>query len=111
MAADGQRLYAAVADAGRSRQTNPLDTRRFVLDPRQGGGVTALRIVDGSHDWHFSPTPCPANAPSGCSPSQPGAVTAIPGVVFATPAEWCVNSGYPRNGGIPGNVLLAFKAE
>lgn len=158
MAADGQRLYAAVADAGRSRQTNPLDMRRFVLDPRQGGGVTALRIVDGRRDWHFSPTPCPANAPAGCSPSQPGAVTAIPGVVFATSVDgrirahsaedghllWAfdtvrefetvngvaarggsidgpgavvaggmvfINSGYPRNGGIPGNVLLAFKAE
>jgi len=22
-----------------------------------------------------------------------------------------VNSGYPRNGGMPGNVLLAFKPE
>jgi hypothetical protein len=22
-----------------------------------------------------------------------------------------INSGYPRNGGIPGNVLLAFGAE
>lgn len=94
----------------------------------------------------------------GCSPSQAGAPTEIPGVVFATstdghirahPAEdgellWDFNtmrdfetvngvkgrggsidgpgagvvngmvfisSGYPRNGGVPGNVLPAFAHE
>jgi polyvinyl alcohol dehydrogenase (cytochrome) len=39
----------------------------------------------------------------GGSIDGPGAVVAG-GMVF-------VNSGYPRTGGIPGNVLLAFKAE
>jgi polyvinyl alcohol dehydrogenase (cytochrome) len=158
MATDGQRLYAAVSDVGRAPQNNPLDTRRFVLDSKQGGGVTTLRVADGSPDWHVSPAPCPAGAPAGCSPSQPGAVTAIPGVVFATSVDghirahsaedgrllWdfdtvrefdtvngvaahggsidgpgavvtggmvFISSGYPRNGGIPGNVLLAFSGR
>jgi polyvinyl alcohol dehydrogenase (cytochrome) len=158
MATDGQQVYASVSDFGSTRQTNPLDTRRFVLDPKIGGGVTALRVVDGSRSWHISPVPCPAGAPTGCSPAQPGPITAIPGVVFATSMDghirahsaedgrvlWdfdtirefdtvnrvpahggsidgvgavaaggmlFINSGYPRNGGIPGNVLLAFGLE
>jgi polyvinyl alcohol dehydrogenase (cytochrome) len=156
MAVDGDRVYAAVSDVGRTRATASIfDTRRFVLDPRQGGGLTALRIADGSKVWHAPAVPCPKDAPVGCSPSQPGAVTAIPGAVFATSMDghirahaaedgrviWDFNtarefkavnniparggsidgpgavvangmvfisSGYTRNGGIAGNVLLAF---
>jgi len=158
MASDGQRVYASVSDVVRARKNNPLDTRRYALDPKQGGGLTAVRISDGSQAWHVAPAPCPESAPAGCSPAQPGAVTAVPGVVFATsmdghlrahsaedgrilwdfdtardfdtvngvkarggsidgPGAVVVNgmvfitSGYPRNGGIPGNVLLAFGSE
>jgi polyvinyl alcohol dehydrogenase (cytochrome) len=158
MATDGQRVYATVSDVGRTRQSNPLDTRRYVLDPKQGGGLTALRVADGSEAWHVASTPCPEGAPTGCSPSQPGAVTEIPGVIFATSTDghirahstedgrvlWdfdtmrdfetingvkahggsidgpgavvvngmvFISSGYPRNGGVPGNVLLAFGPE
>ncbi len=159
MATDGQRVFAATSDVGRTRQANnPYDTRRYILDPKKGGGLTALRVSDGSQLWHLDAAPCPEGAPTGCSPSQPGAVTEIPGVVFATstnghitahstedgrilwdfatmrefttvngvkarggsidgPGAVVVNgmvfisSGYPRNGGVPGNVLLAFSAE
>ncbi|HLK48046.1 MAG TPA: PQQ-binding-like beta-propeller repeat protein [Bryobacteraceae bacterium] len=83
MAADGQKVYAAVSDVGRTRPTDPLDTRRSILDPRAGGGLTALRIADGSKAWFAAPVPCAAGAPSGCSPAQPAAVTAIPGVIFS----------------------------
>ena len=159
MATDGQRVYASVSDVGRTRQTNlTTDPRRYVLDPKQGGGLTALRVADGSEAWHVAATPCPEGRPSGCSPSQPGAVTEIPGVIFATSTDghirahstedgrqlWdfdtmrdfetvngakahggsidgpgavvvngmvFISSGYPRNGGVPGNVLLAFAPE
>ncbi len=159
MATDGPRVYASVSDVGRTRQTgNIFDTRRFILDPKKGGGLTALRVADGSKEWHVAAAPCPEGAPAGCSPSQPGAVTAIPGVVFATSLDghirahsaddgrllWdfdtarefdavnkvpahggsiegpgavvangivFINSGYPRNGGMPGNVLLAFGVD
>ena len=104
--------------------------------------------------WFAPGKPCEPPRP-GCSPAQPAAVTAIPGVVFsgamdghlrafatadgsvlwdfdtAKPFETVngakavggsldgagpvvssgmvfVNSGYPRFGGMPGNVLLAF---
>jgi polyvinyl alcohol dehydrogenase (cytochrome) len=155
IAADGQNVYAAVADYGRTAQNNPLDPRRYAVDPREGGGLTALRIDDGKQQWYATPTACREGAPSGCSPAQPAAVTAIPGVVFSAAYDghlraystatgavlWdfdtmrefdtvngikghggsidgpgpvvangmvFITSGYPRNGGVPGNVLLAF---
>jgi polyvinyl alcohol dehydrogenase (cytochrome) len=159
MATDGDIVYSTVSDVGRTRQDNNLlDPRRYALDPQQGGGLTALRVKDGSKVWYAAPQPCPAGAPAGCSPAQPGAVTQIPGVVFATSYDghirahaaadgkllWdydtarefttvnhvpahggsidgpgpvvinglvLIGSGYPRNGGMPGNVLLAFGAD
>ncbi|MEQ1947330.1 MAG: PQQ-binding-like beta-propeller repeat protein [Bryobacteraceae bacterium] len=158
MATDGQRIFATVSDVGRTRQNSTTDPRRYILDPKQGGGLTALRLSDGKQEWHIDSPACPEGAPSGCSPSQPGAVTEIPGVVFATSTDghirahstedgrvlWdfstmrefttvngvqarggsidgpgpvvvngmvFINSGYPRNGGVPGNVLLAFGPE
>jgi len=159
MATDGDVVFATVSDVGRTRQDNNLlDPRRYALDPQQGGGLTALRVKDGSRVWYAAPAPCPAGAPAGCSPAQPGAVTEIRGVVFGTsndghirahaaadgkvlwdydtarefktvnnvpahggsidgPGPVVVNglvligSGYPRNGGMPGNVLLAFGAD
>ena len=159
MATDGEYVYTTVSDVGRTRQdSNPLDTRRYVLDPQRGGGLTALRVADGSRVWHVPAAPCRDGAPAGCSPAQPGAVTLIPGAVFATSNDghvrahatadgrvlWdfdtgrefttvngvparggsldgqgvvvadglvLVSSGYPRNGGMPGNVLLAFRAD
>ena len=83
MASDGQRVYAAVSASGRTPPKDPLDTRRNILDPNQGGGLNALRITDGSEIWHAPPIVCAEGAPSGCSPAQSAAVTAIPGVVFS----------------------------
>ena len=158
MATDGLHVFATVSDIKRSPQTSQIDTRRAVLDPTVGGGLTALRVADGKQEWHIPATPCPDGAPVGCSPAQPGAVTEIPGVVFATSLDghvrahsdengellWdfdtmrdfetvngvkghggsidgpgavvvngmvFISSGYPRNGGVPGNVLLAFGPE
>jgi polyvinyl alcohol dehydrogenase (cytochrome) len=108
MATDGQKVYAATASSGRSRPTDPQDTRRYVLDPKKGGGMTALRISDGSQAWYAPPIVCAEAAPSGCSPTQSAAVTAMPGVVFSGSNDVFVNSGYSRFGGISGNVLLAF---
>jgi polyvinyl alcohol dehydrogenase (cytochrome) len=76
MAADGEHVYAAVSDAVARRTA----TER-ILDPTVGGGLTALRIADGSTAWRAVPTPCPASRV--CSPAQSAALTAIPGVVFS----------------------------
>ena len=83
MASDGQKVYAAIASSGRTRPSDPLDTRRNILDPNAGGGLVALRLADGARAWYAAPIICTLGAPSGCSPAQSAAVTAIPGLVFS----------------------------
>ena len=100
MASDGQKVYAAVSDVGRTRPTDPLDTRRSILDPRAGGGLTALRIADGAKAWFAAPLPCPAGAPSGCSPAQPAAVTAIPGMIFSGSLDGHLRAFSAENGAV-----------
>lgn len=159
MASDGRHVFAAVSDV--VRPPGGIGTigslGNATLDPTQGGGLTALDLRDGTKAWFAASTPCsPPRA--GCSPAQPGAVTAIEGAVFSgamdghirafstadgrllwdydtvrsyatvngVPAQGgsldgagpvivggrvFVNSGYPRFGGMPGNVLLAFGVE
>jgi len=151
-ASDGSSVFAATSDRVSTRTTGPDGRIIRNLDNSKGGGLTALRIADGSLVWFAKPDPCTA---PGCSPAQPGAVTAIPGVVFSGSYDghlraystedgkvlWdvdtvknfntvkgvkakggamdgagpvivngmvLVNSGYPRFGGLPGHVLLAF---
>jgi polyvinyl alcohol dehydrogenase (cytochrome) len=155
MSADGQQVYAAVSDMDRTFQSRPLNPQRFVVERTVGGGISALRIADGTTVWSVAPPPCASDAPTGCNPAQSAAVTGIPGVVFAPSNDghvrayasadgrvvWdfdtmrdfetvngvkanggsidgpgvvvaggmvFVTSGYARNGGVPGNVLLAF---
>ena len=83
MSSDGQNVYAATSASGRTPPRDPLDTRRNILDPNQGGGLTALAVRDGSKIWYAPPIVCASSAPSGCSPAQSAAVTSIPGVVFS----------------------------
>jgi polyvinyl alcohol dehydrogenase (cytochrome) len=152
MASDGQKVYAAVSDL--VRKGGATAAIGSTPDPTQGGGLTALRITNGEKVWYAAPQPC-GSRPPGCSPTQPAAVSAIPGVVFSGSNDghlrafssedghvlWdfdtvrdyqtangvkgkggsldgagpvvvggmlFVNSGYARNGGMAGNVLLAF---
>jgi polyvinyl alcohol dehydrogenase (cytochrome) len=156
MASDGQKVYAAVSDLVRKGAAPGTIQVGLPPDPTQGGGLTALRISSGEKVW-YAAAPQPCSRPN-CSPAQPAAVTAIPGVVFSgsddghlrayatedghllwdidtardyqtvngVPAKGgsldgagpviaggmlFVNSGYARNGGMPGNVLLAFAPE
>ena len=157
MASDGQQVYAAVSDLPQpiAGPSGPIGNASF--DPTVGGGLAALRAVDGKQVWSVPGHPCDPPR-RGCSPAQPGAVTVIPGVVFSgsidghmrafssedgevlwdfdTAKEYATvngiqakggsvdgagpvvvdgmvyfNSGYPRFGGMPGNVLLAFGPE
>jgi polyvinyl alcohol dehydrogenase (cytochrome) len=156
MASDGQNVYAAVSDLVRKAPPGTVIQVGLPPDPTQGGGLTALRIASGEKVWYAAPPPC--GSKTVCSPAQPAAVTAIPGVVFSGSVDghlrafttedgrvlWdfdtardyqtangirgkggsldgagpviaggmvFVNSGYARNGGIAGNVLLAFAPE
>jgi polyvinyl alcohol dehydrogenase (cytochrome) len=83
MTSDSQKVYGATSAYGRTTPTDPLDTRRNILDPRQGGGLTALGIADGRTVWYAPPIVCAPGAPTGCSPAQSAAITGIPGVVFS----------------------------
>jgi polyvinyl alcohol dehydrogenase (cytochrome) len=160
MAGDGRQVYAATSDLARNQSpsTDPLNLNPQIVDPKIGGGLTALSIATGEKVWFAPPIACGPSAKPGCSPAQPAAVTAIPGLVFsgsidghlrAYSAEdgkvlWdfdtvrdyktvngvratggslngpgavvvggmlFVNSGYARQGTIPGNVLLAFSVD
>ncbi len=104
MATDGQRVYATTSSTGRTPPKDPFDTRRAILDPTKGGGLTALRIADGGKVWYAPPTACAPNAPSGCSPAQSAAVTAMPGVVFSASMDGHVR-GYSAE---DGKVLWDF---
>jgi polyvinyl alcohol dehydrogenase (cytochrome) len=67
---------------GQQVKQDPLDPRPLFVDPKIGGGLTALRIANGEKIW-FSPFVCAPTAKPGWSPAQSQAVTAIPGVVFS----------------------------
>src|SRR5436190_10504718 len=98
MSTDGQNVYAATSASGRTPPKDPLDTRRNILDPNQGGGLTALGVRDGTKVWYAPPIVCAPDAPSGCSPAQSAAVTAMPGVVFSASMDGHVR-GYSSEDG------------
>jgi len=76
MASDGQNVYAAASDA----YFFTKDGFR-VLSPDQGGGLTALRVAEGTKAWYAAPQGCGSRP--GCSPAQSAALTAVPGIVFS----------------------------
>ena len=60
MASDGRNVYAAVSDVG--RQPGGIGgarrARLRALDPTQGGGLTALDVLDGRKVWLAPGVPC-----------------------------------------------------
>lgn len=78
---DGRNVYAAVSDGAGKRVTDANGGRGRILDPAVGGGLTALKVSDGSKLW-FAPPPDCGTRP-GCSPAQSAALTSIPGAVFS----------------------------
>ena len=97
MASDDKNVYAPVSDlarkSGEDAATTVVGDAEFV--PNQGGGLTALRLIDGAKVWFASGYPCSPQRPA-CSPAQPAAASSIPGAVFS--------------GSIDGH-LRAFSAE
>lgn len=81
MSYDGQNLYAAVSDAAGKRTTDANGAPVRILDPAVGGGLTALKVSDGSKVWSAPPPDCGTRP--GCSPAQSAALTSIPGAVFS----------------------------
>jgi len=77
-ATDGANVYVANSDIGRLMLTysNATDA-----DPKQGGGMFALRLSDGERVWYTPPAGCGDR--QRCSPAQSAAVSAIPGIAFS----------------------------
>ena len=93
MAADGEQVYAATSDVVVIRTPTARQ-----LDPTMGGGLTALKIADGSKAWSAAPVPCGARP--NCSPAQLAAVTAIPGAVFSGSQDGHLRAYSTRDGKI-----------
>ena len=93
MASDRDYVYAAVSDAVATRTA----TER-ILNPNVGGGLTALRIADGSRAWRAAPVPCTSRP--NCSPAQSAAVTAMPGVVFSGSLDGHLRAFSTRDGSV-----------
>jgi polyvinyl alcohol dehydrogenase (cytochrome) len=83
-AADRDNMYVALSDLTFKRivadKTVP-EGYRLDLDPNQGGGLFALKLSSGEKVWSAKPPSCGER--KQCSPSQSGAVTAMPGAVFS----------------------------
>jgi polyvinyl alcohol dehydrogenase (cytochrome) len=77
-AVDQQNIYVAVSDIKRVMLTFSTLTD---ADPKQGGGMYALRLATGEKVWYTPPFSCGDR--KRCSPAQSAAVTAIPGVAFS----------------------------
>ena len=77
-ATDGVNVYVANSDIGRVmlNYSNSTDA-----DPKQGGGMFALRLTDGERVWYTPPVGCGTRP--RCSPAQSAAVSAIPGIAFS----------------------------
>lgn len=70
-ATDGDQVYVSLSDA-------------IEKAPGKAGGVTALRVRDGEQVWHAPPVQDTCAGREGCHTAQPGAMTLIPGVAFAS---------------------------
>jgi polyvinyl alcohol dehydrogenase (cytochrome) len=75
-----------------------------VFSPSNDGHVRAYSTADGTVLWEYD-TMRPFETVNGVS-ARGGSIDG-PGVVVAGGMVF-VTSGYSRNGGVPGNVLLAF---
>jgi polyvinyl alcohol dehydrogenase (cytochrome) len=109
IAADEDKVYAAVSDAvslpaDPGEGQAPMGGKNF--DPVQGGGLTALRISDGSKTWFAPGYPCVPPRP-GCSPAQPQAITAIPGAIFSGSLDGHIRAFATENG----SLLWDFDTE
>jgi polyvinyl alcohol dehydrogenase (cytochrome) len=94
MSFDGSNVYVSVSDGAGKRVTDDTGKSVRILDPAMGGGLTALKISDGTKVWFAAPPDCGTRP--GCSPAQSAALTSLPGAVFS---------------GTLGGILRAYSAE
>ena len=88
-AADGENVYAAISDFTRIKGG---------VDPKAGGGVTALNLSTGDKVWTGAAAPCGSRKP--CSPAQAAAISVIPGVVFSGSVNGYLRAYSSRDGAV-----------
>jgi polyvinyl alcohol dehydrogenase (cytochrome) len=79
-----------------------------VFSPSLDGHVRAFSTEDGEMLWDFDTAAQTYSTVNGV-PAKGGSIDGAGPVVAG--GMVFINSGYPRNGGMPGNVLLAFAPE
>jgi polyvinyl alcohol dehydrogenase (cytochrome) len=94
-AVDRANVYVAVSDVHRIPVPNAWATD---ADPKQGGGVFALRLSDGEKVWHTPPADC-GERPR-CSPAQPGAVSGLSGAVLSGSMDGHVRAYSTKDGSV-----------
>jgi polyvinyl alcohol dehydrogenase (cytochrome) len=104
MASDGELVFAQTSDAVIARTA----TSR-VLDPTMGGGLSALRVVDGTRAWYVEPPLC--GSTPNCSPAQSAALTAIAGVLFSGSMDGHLRAYSTRDGKVIWDVDTAREYE
>jgi polyvinyl alcohol dehydrogenase (cytochrome) len=83
-AADHDNMYVAVSDlsiTGIIFDKTAAEGYRLTVNPKQGGGLFALKLGTGEKVWSATPPPCGER--KRCSPAQSAPVSVIPGVVFS----------------------------
>jgi polyvinyl alcohol dehydrogenase (cytochrome) len=94
-AADASNVYVANSDIGRIMLPYATTTD---ADPKQGGGMYALRLDNGERIWYTPPGSCGER--KRCSPAQSAAVTAIPGAAFSGSVDGHLRAYSASNGKI-----------
>jgi polyvinyl alcohol dehydrogenase (cytochrome) len=94
-AADLANVYVALSDVSRI-VIPPLVTTE--LNPKDGGGIFALRLADGQRVWNAPPSECGDR--KRCSPAQSAAVTAIPGAAFSGSMDGHLRAYSAKDGSI-----------
>ncbi len=95
-AVDDRNIYVALSDRKSVQIQRGDGSPDWQLEPSEGGGLLAYRLVDGKLIWR-APAPVCGNRLQ-CSPAQPGAVSAIPGVVFSGAYDGHIRAYSSRDG-------------